>query len=242
MGVRQLQHTNVALLSKWVWRLMQPPGDLTSRILQDGYGDSLDWHTWGTPQKGDSAFMSSLRPIFPTVWPFFRPQLGVGESFRFWRDEWTGARRIGQSFPRLFALTPDPECSVRRAWHRAWAPPLPAALSEQRMTNFLRMQEYWLPRRPVTGGNQWIWGGPKFSCRAVYCRLRDRAGSEDQLFSVEDTRLFMASPSPAADDSSSTSGLDSLFIGWMRDVRGILGGLRPHIRHVPDCSSGLGIH
>ena len=80
LGVRQLQHTNVALLTKWVWRLMQPPGDLTSRILQDGYGDSLDWHTWGTPQKGDSAFMSSLRPIFPTVRPLFRPQLGFGES------------------------------------------------------------------------------------------------------------------------------------------------------------------
>ena len=81
LGVRQLQHTNVALLTKWVWRLMQPPGDLTTRILQDGYGDLLDWHTWETPRKGDSAFMSSLRPIFPTVQPFFHPQLGFGESF-----------------------------------------------------------------------------------------------------------------------------------------------------------------
>ena len=125
--------------------------------------------------------MSSLRPIFSTVRPFFRPQLGFGESFRFWRDEWTGAGRLGQSFPRLFALAPDPECSVRSAWHGAWAPPLPAALSEQRMTEFLRMQEYLLPRLSTTGDDMWIWGGPKFTCRAVYCRLRDRAGLEDQL-------------------------------------------------------------
>ena len=126
--------------------------------------------------------MSSLRPIFPTVRPFFRPQLGFGESFRFWRDKWTGDGRLGQSFPRLFALAPDPECSVQHAWHRVWAPPLPAALSEQRTTDFLRMQEYLLPWRPAAGGDRWIWGVPKFSSRAVYRRLQDRAGLEDQLF------------------------------------------------------------
>ena len=151
--MRQLQHTNVALLTKWVWRLMQPPRDLTSRILQDKYSDSLDWHIWETPRKGDSAFMSSLMPIFPMVRPFFCPQLGYGSA-----SDSGGTRdgRRGQSFPRLFALAPDPECSVQRAWHGVWAPPLPAALSEQRMTDILRMQEYLLPRRPAKGGDWWI--------------------------------------------------------------------------------------
>ena len=56
-----------------------------------------------------------------------------------------GDGRLGQSFPRLFAHAPDPECLVRQAWHEVWAPLLSAALSEQRTTDFLRMQEYLLP-------------------------------------------------------------------------------------------------
>ena len=46
LGVRQLQHTNMALLSKWVHRLLQPSGDLTSTVLHDEYGGALDWQTW----------------------------------------------------------------------------------------------------------------------------------------------------------------------------------------------------
>ena len=55
-----------------------------------------------------------------------------------------------------------------------------------------------------SSGQGWI-GGP-----AVSATLE--TGLE-KPHPVEDLRLSMASPSPAADDSSSTSGLDSLFIG-----------------------------
>ena len=48
-------------------RLLQPAGDLVSVLLQDCYGASLDWIHWQTPQRGDSAFMSSLRPVFALV-------------------------------------------------------------------------------------------------------------------------------------------------------------------------------
>ena len=87
LGVPHFQHVNIALLTKWVARLMQPSGDMVAAILRDGYGASLDWQIWQIPRKGNSAFMSSLRPIFKTVQPFFRPKLGTGESFRFWADE-----------------------------------------------------------------------------------------------------------------------------------------------------------
>ena len=115
LGVQSLQHTNLALLTKWVDRLLQPPGDLMPVLLHDGYGASLDWLKWQTPQRGDSAFMSSLHPIFSVVQAHFRPKLGSGASFRFWMDEWSRNGRLRQSFPRLFALTSDPECSVRQA-------------------------------------------------------------------------------------------------------------------------------
>ena len=66
-------------------------------------------------QRGNSTFMSSLRPIFKAVQPFFQPKLGTGESFRFWADEWSGNGQLSQSFPRLFVLASDPEWSVRQA-------------------------------------------------------------------------------------------------------------------------------
>ena len=46
LGVHQLQHNNTALLSKWVHRLIQHSGDLTSTVLYDEYGGALDWQTW----------------------------------------------------------------------------------------------------------------------------------------------------------------------------------------------------
>ena len=71
LGVPHLQQANMTLLTKWVARLMQPSGDMVVAILRDGYGASLDWQRWQTPQRGDSAFISSLRPIFQTVKSFF---------------------------------------------------------------------------------------------------------------------------------------------------------------------------
>ena len=81
LGVPHLQLAIMALLTKWVARLMQPSGEMVVAILRDGYGASLDWQRWQAPKRGDSTFISSLRPIFQSVQPFFRPKLGTWESF-----------------------------------------------------------------------------------------------------------------------------------------------------------------
>ena len=60
LGIRHLLHTNMALLAKWVRRMMQPSGDLATVVLRDGYGSSLDWEMWRSPRRGNSAFMSSV--------------------------------------------------------------------------------------------------------------------------------------------------------------------------------------
>ena len=99
LGIHSLQHTNLALLTKWVCRLLSPSGDLVSVLLQGCYVASLDWHKWQIPQRGDSEFMSSFRPIFSVVQAHFRPKLGFEPSFRFWIDEWSGKGRLRQSFP-----------------------------------------------------------------------------------------------------------------------------------------------
>ena len=81
LGIQSLQHTNLALLTKWVCRLLSPLGDLVSVLLVDYYKASLNWHKWQIPERGDSAFMSSFRPIFSAVQAHFQPKLGSRASF-----------------------------------------------------------------------------------------------------------------------------------------------------------------
>ena len=89
---------------------------------------------------------------------------------------------LRQSFPWLFALAPDPECSVRQAWHDAWAPSMPAALSDQRTSELLRLQELLANQRLSEGQDGWTWCERRFSVRTAYWHLRAQAGSEDPLF------------------------------------------------------------
>ena len=177
-----MQHTNLALLTKWVGHLLQPSGDLLSALLHDCYGASINWLKWQTPQRGDLAFMSSLRLVFAVVQALFHPKLGSETSFRFWSDEWSRNGRLRQSFPRLFALATDLECSVRQAWNDAWAPPMPATLSDQRTAELIRLQGLLADTRPTEGQDGWMWCEASFSVRAAYRRLRSQAGSEDPMF------------------------------------------------------------
>ena len=42
LGVKNLRHTNTALLMKWVRRLMPAPSDMATQVLMDNYGRVLD--------------------------------------------------------------------------------------------------------------------------------------------------------------------------------------------------------
>ena len=81
LDVHHLQHTNAALLSKWVIQVMKPSSDMVSILLRETYKHSLDWSVWATPRHEDSPVVAGLRGTFPLVRPFFRPQLGDEAHF-----------------------------------------------------------------------------------------------------------------------------------------------------------------
>ena len=85
-------------------------------------------------------------------------------------------------FPCLFALARDQQGPVCQAWQEALAPALPAALSDQRADDLIRMQQLLGDRQPSEGPDAWIWQEPRFSARAVYQRLREQAATEDPTF------------------------------------------------------------
>ena len=144
--------------------------------------------------------------------PFFCPRLGAGETFQFWSDDWSGNQRFSQIFPRLYALSLDPDESVSRAWQDAWTPALREAMSDQRVADFLRLQEHIADRRPSEGNDVWIWSKQRFSARAVYSPPSGAsegggpgiytpvATGVEKLPSFEDTGLCLASPPAKADD------------------------------------------
>ena len=80
-GVCHLQHTNMALLSKWEIRGMKPSNDMVSILFREAYGQSLECNAWATIRRGDSLVLVGIRWIFSFVQSFFRPQLGDGASF-----------------------------------------------------------------------------------------------------------------------------------------------------------------
>ena len=126
--------------------------------------------------------MSSVRPSFPLVQRFFRPQLGDGETFRFWDDDWSGYDRLRRVFPRLYALSTDLGVSVRRVWLDTWILTLAAALSDQRTTEILSLQGLLADRHlSEAAHNVWVWSSPRFTAWAAYRLFRDQEDSEDPL-------------------------------------------------------------
>ena len=82
----------------------------------------------------------------------------------------------------MYALSLDPDEPVSRAWQDAWTSALREAMSDQRVTDFLRLQELIADSRPSEGNDVWIWSEQRFSARAVYSYLREQAEAEDPAF------------------------------------------------------------
>ena len=90
LGVLHLHTMNMALLTKWIARLMLPQEVLGTQTLRDSYSLGVDWEHPMTPVRGASSLWHGLQSMFPRVQGFFAAKLGNGFSFRFWRDDWSG--------------------------------------------------------------------------------------------------------------------------------------------------------
>ena len=181
LGVHHLKTMNVALLSKWVKRIVGPEEDVIGAVMRDRYGVGVDWDTLTISPRGASAFWRGLGKVVPSIQQFFVPSLGDGALFRFWLDEWSDKGCLRGEFPRLFALTQHPQGTVKECWDRGWNPSIAAHLSEQRVEEFMSMQQMLEGRRPRDDARDgWIWKNEPFSVRGLY-RLLRTAQSEDPI-------------------------------------------------------------
>ena len=181
LGVPHLKTMNVALLTKWLKRIIGPEEDVIRAVMRDRYGAGVAWDKMTTRVRGASAFWQGLGKVVPIIQNFFAARLGDGALFRFWLDEWSDMGCLRGKFPRLFALTRHPQGTVKKCWDGGWNPSLAAHLMEQRLGEFMSMQQMLEGRMPREGArDDWIWKNEPFSVRVLYQQLRT-SQSEDPI-------------------------------------------------------------
>ena len=107
LGIREINHTNSALLIKWVSRLMHPPGDLVTRVL--------------ALFEGPRPFRRVFGLCSPRCRPFSILAWGTARTSIFGR---TGRGVLQSRFSHFYALVWD-----RHYWTNAWVPKARGRLS-----------------------------------------------------------------------------------------------------------------
>ena len=165
--------------------------DLVVALLRDCYGATIDWTTWSTPGRGDSAFISGFRPLFSSMQSLFRSRMGDGANFRFWEDNWAGLGRLRDIYPRLHALALDPGASVQSLSDAGWFPTLPSNISDQWFEDLAAIQQAVSHFQLSEGlADIWVWHGAQFSARNVYHHLQGLEGTPDSAMFLKCCRLI----------------------------------------------------
>lgn len=99
LGILDFDIMNIALLSKWLWKLFNEKG-LWQRLLWDKY---IGKSTFGQVNKkqGDSHFWQGLLKCKDLFLAYCRFNVGNGKKTRFWEDKWIGKQSLSCAFPTL---------------------------------------------------------------------------------------------------------------------------------------------
>ncbi|KAE8785065.1 abc transporter g family member 37 [Hordeum vulgare] len=134
LGIPASRRMNVALMLRWVWRILQGDGGLWLHLLEAKYlqGRPLLACSLTT----GSRFWKSIQGIKHDIRLGLRISVGNGAGTQFWLDPWLDGEPLRLRFPRLFAICGDPAALVAAAaredgWHVPFRRPLgPAEVHE----------------------------------------------------------------------------------------------------------------
>ena len=125
VGIHNLELKNIALLSKWLYRLLTTEGTWPQIIKNKYLGSKpIVQAQW---KSGDSHFWASLMKVKNDFLKFGSFIIKDGSQIRFWEDVWLGNRSLREQYPQLYNIaqkkqdtvadvlsTPIPNIS----WHR----------------------------------------------------------------------------------------------------------------------------
>ncbi|KAE8817159.1 ABC transporter G family member 37 [Hordeum vulgare] len=127
LGIPASRGMNVALMLRWVWRILQGDGGLWLQLIEAKY-------LRGRPLLACSLanglqFWKSIQSIKHEIRLGLRISVGDGFGTQFWLDPWLEGELLRFRFPRLFAICVDRVVLVSAAaleggWHVAFRRPL----------------------------------------------------------------------------------------------------------------------
>jgi hypothetical protein len=104
---------NIALLSKWVWKLYQDDASIWATIIRAKYRDADNlFEGFG---HGGSQFWKSLHKIKHFFKLGAKHLIGDGRHTFFWTDLWCSDQPIKERFPDLFNICDNPNLTVAAA-------------------------------------------------------------------------------------------------------------------------------
>uniref|UniRef100_A0A8I6XPG7 Reverse transcriptase zinc-binding domain-containing protein n=1 Tax=Hordeum vulgare subsp. vulgare TaxID=112509 RepID=A0A8I6XPG7_HORVV len=130
LGIPASRRMNVALMLRWVWRILQGEGGLWLQLIEAKY-------LWGRPLLAcslatGSQFWKSIQGIKNDIRLGLRVSVGNGSGTQFWLDPWLDGEPLRFQFPTLFAICDDlavlvSASALEDGWHSAFRRPLDPA-------------------------------------------------------------------------------------------------------------------
>ena len=119
LSIGNILHKNIAMLSKWLWRLFHDTTPLWRQVIRDKYKYSsslsiveLDIPKSGGPWRKICAAILQQADVKEIISKGIRKIIGDGSQTRFWHEPWLVSTSLKKEFPRLFSISIDPNASV----------------------------------------------------------------------------------------------------------------------------------
>nr|XP_043616234.1 uncharacterized protein LOC122588171 [Erigeron canadensis] len=118
LGLSKLRDTNVALLSKWLWRFKNEPNSLWRRVIDSIHDTKRGWlhvkvnkylpGTWNNIVK----CFESVKVVGKGINCLLKGVVGNGHDISFWLDNWIGEEPLRHKYPLLFKLEKNKKAMV----------------------------------------------------------------------------------------------------------------------------------
>ena len=112
IGILASRKMNVALMLRWVWRILRGEGGLWLQLLKAKY--LHDRPLLACDRREGSLFWRSIQDIKQEIWKGIRFSIGDGSGTLFWLDPLVRDSPLRFEFPTLFAICSEPSQIVAR--------------------------------------------------------------------------------------------------------------------------------
>ncbi|KAI4980772.1 hypothetical protein ZWY2020_021257 [Hordeum vulgare] len=110
LGIPASHCMNVALMLRWVWRILQGDEGLWLQLIEAKYLRGRPFLACSL--ANGSQFWKSIQGIKNDIRLGVRVSVGNGSGTQFWLDPWLDGEPLRLRFPRLFAICVDPAVLV----------------------------------------------------------------------------------------------------------------------------------